>query len=203
MLKAIVVTALALLLSVSGPFPLRTAEAETLSDSAEIHALMGTIRMEETLAVMIEEGRAYGATIEEQMFPLQGGDDWASRVAEIYDAPTLLSTFEKALREDLAADKSTISAAMEFFGSARGQEIIKLEIAGRRALLDEEVEEAALVQAERMQADRDPRLGQIRDLIEASDLIEMNVAGALSANLAFLEGMSSIGATASGKEKGL
>ncbi len=44
-----------------------------------------------------------------------------------------------------------------------------------------------------MQAERDPRMGLIRDLAEAGELIEMNVAGALTANLAFFQGMNDVG----------
>src|SRR5690606_17370936 len=83
--------------------------------------------------------------------------------------------------------------AEAFFGTPRGQEILKLEVEARRAMLDIAVEEAAQVEAERMKTERDPRLRLLRELIEAGDLIEMNVAGAMSANLAFFEGMAATG----------
>ncbi len=43
-------------------------------------------------------------------------------------------------------------------------------------------------------AARDPRVAQLRRMIEAADLLEMNVAGALSGNLAFMTGMAETGA---------
>jgi hypothetical protein len=42
-------------------------------------------------------------------------------------------------------------------------------------------------------ASRDPRAGQIERFIEVGDLLEMNVAGSLSGNLAFLNGMNETG----------
>jgi hypothetical protein len=41
-----------------------------------------------------------------------------------------------------------------------------------------------------MTAENDPRMGLIRRLADAGDLVEMNVAGALTGNLAFLQGLA-------------
>lgn len=160
---------------------------------ARVKALADLLLMDRTFEVMVVEGLDYGASIEEQMFPGQGGARWSAMVATIYDAPILRASFDAALQEALIADPATVAAAEGFFGSDLGQQIVRLEIEARHALLDEAVAEAAEVEAERMQADRDPRMGLIRDLVEAGDLIETNVAGALTANLAFFQGMASVG----------
>jgi hypothetical protein len=47
-----------------------------------------------------------------------------------------------------------------------------------------------------MAQDMDPRLALIRDFAVAGDLIEMNVAGAMNANLAFYQGMADSGGAA-------
>jgi hypothetical protein len=60
-------------------------------------------------------------------------------------------------------------------------------------LLDDAVEDAAKVAAADMAQDHDPRLALIRDFAVAGDLIEMNVAGAMNANLAFYQGMAETG----------
>lgn len=169
------------------------AQAEAGPADPAVLALSETLLMSATFAVMVEEGLDYGASIEEQMFPGQGGARWAAMVATIYDPTRLRATFDAAFQQALAGDAATIAAAQEFFGSDLGQRILTAEIAARRAILDEATEEAARVEAERMQAARDPRLRLIRDLAEAGDLIEMNVAGALTANLAFFQGMNDIG----------
>jgi len=179
--------------------PLGGLRAETTAPTGEtvetvaperLAALSHLMMMPEVFAVMAEEGRVYGASIEDQMFPGRGGPAWAMRVETIYAPDTLLPVFETAFAAALAQDPGTVAAAEAFFGTPAGQEILKLEIEARRALLDTAVEEAAQVEAERMKTERDPRLRLVRDLIEAGDLIESNVAGALSANLAFFEGMA-------------
>jgi len=179
--------------------PLGGLRAETTAPTVEtvetvaperLAALSHLMMMPEVFAVMAEEGRVYGASIEDQMFPGRGGPAWAMRVETIYAPDTLLPMFETAFAAALAQDPDTVAAAEAFFGTPAGQEILKLEIEARRALLDTAVEEAAQVEAERMKTERDPRLRLVRDLIEAGDLIESNVAGALSANLAFFEGMA-------------
>jgi hypothetical protein len=169
-----------------------TETAQAQSDAA-LAALPETLRMGETFDIMVQEGLAYGDSIEEQMFPGRGGARWKAMVATIYDAPALRQNFDAALMLALRDDPATVAAALDFFGSDLGQRILGHEIEARRILLDEAAEEAARVEAERMQAERDPRMGLIRDLAEAGDLIEANVAGALSANLAFFQGMNSVG----------
>lgn len=157
-------------------------------------ALSKTLLMEDVFAVMAEEGKAYGASIEGQMFPGRGGAAWAARVEAAYDTAALMPVFARAFEAALTQDPEAVAAAEAFFGTPRGQEILKLEVEARRAILDTAVEEAAQVEAERMKTERDPKLRLVRELIEAGDLIEMNVAGAMSANLAFFEGMAATGA---------
>ncbi len=152
----------------------QTTLAETADlAGADILRLADTLRMDDTFAVMVEEGQAYGTSIEEQMFPGQGGPRWSAMVATIYDAPKLRQEFEAGLLDALGDDPTTVAAAQAFFDSDLGQRVLQLEIEARRTLLDEAAEEAARVEAERMQVDRDPRFGLIRDMAEAGDLIEM------------------------------
>lgn len=155
--------------------------------------LTDTMQIPAVLEVMSEEGLAYGISLEEQMFPGKGGSGWEAQVAAIYAPETLMPVFRRAFEAALATDPEAVAAAEAFFSTPRGQEILHLEVEARRALLDIAVEEAAQVEAERMKAERDPKLRLVRELIEAGDLIETNVAGALTANLAFYEGMAEIG----------
>jgi hypothetical protein len=110
-------------------------------------------------------------------------------VEAIYDVPTLREGFDAALEAEIAGHPA-LPEMLAFFGSDLGQRILTLEVDARRALLDEGVKEAAQVTSEKMQAERDPRIKLIGRLIEANDLLEMNVAGALTGNLAFLQGMA-------------
>ena len=84
-----------------------------------------------------------------------------------------------------------------FFASDLGGRVVGLEIDARRAFLDKAQEEAARVAADTRAAERDPRVALLDRFIAAGDLIEMNVAGGLSGNLAFLTGLAETAAEGS------
>ncbi len=157
--------------------------------------LSATMQIGDVLAVMREEGFDYGETLETEMFPGKGGANWSAEVGRIYDEAAMKAVFDAAFVAELGkADPAVIEVMEAFFASERGQRILMLEVQARRALLDESVEDAAKVNVEEMAAEDDPRLAAIREFAEANDLIEMNVAGALNANLAFFKGMATSGA---------
>jgi hypothetical protein len=171
---------------------------QAVVDPAEMQRILqlsSTLQIGEVLSVMREEGIDYGETLETEMFPGGGGANWSAEVGRIYDEAAMKSVFDAALVAELGnADPAAIEVMEVFFASERGQRILMLEVQARRALLDESVEDAAKVNVEEMAAEDDPRLVAIRKFAEANDLIEMNVAGTLNANLAFFKGMASLGA---------
>jgi hypothetical protein len=166
-------------------FPLAARTVEDLSR---------LLRLDEVMEVMRDEGLAYGSDLEAELFPGAGGARWDGMVSGIYDSAAMLRRFEAVFGPDMAADPVALEASIDFFGSARGQQIVELELAARRALLDEAVEEAAKARVEEMRRSDDPRLDLVTRYAEANDLIEQNVAGALNSNLAFYRGMLAGGA---------
>ena len=169
------------------------AATETQTAEATVPALALALRLDDLFAVLREEGLSYGQSLEADMFPGGGGPQWAGTVGGIYDLTRLQTGFIAALEGELAADPETLGDILAFFGSDLGQRVVGLEIDARRAFLDEANEEAARVAAENRFAARDPKVDLIKGFIEAGDLVEMNVAGSLSGNLAFLTGMSETG----------
>lgn len=152
------------------------------------------MRVDELLGVMRDEGLAYGADLEAELFPGSGGARWQGNVARIYDPKALLRRFDAVFGPEMAADPAALEASLDFFSTERGRRIVELELAARRALLDTAVEEAARLRVDEMRGTDDPRLGLITEFVDTNDLIEQNVAGALNANLAFYRGMVSGGA---------
>jgi hypothetical protein len=172
------------------------AETVVQQPAAEVSAdrLEDLLQLDALFSVLREEGLAHGKTLETDMFPAGGGAEWQAAVSAIYDVDRLRSSFDRALKTQLGSDPQTLDQIAAFFGSDLGRKIIGLEIEARRAFLDTSAEEAARVAADDAAAARDPKVDQIRRMIEASDLLEMNVAGGLSGNLAFMTGMASTGA---------
>lgn len=164
------------------------------AQTADPESVLQTLRIPEMIAVMQDEGIAYGDDLEDQLFPGAGGARWDGIVAGIYDEPALLQRFQSAFSARLAADPQAMDQIVVFFATDRGQRILSLEIAARRALLDEAAEEAAAVSVDDMRARDDPRLALLERFAAANDLIEQNVSGALNANFAFYQGMSDGGA---------
>lgn len=178
----------------TGAQPLLVQSINADESAARILRLSETLQIAEILAVMREEGIQYGTTLEPDLFPGKGGADWAAQVSQIYDIAAMRKQFDASLVAALASqDAASLDVMEEFFASERGQRILMLENEARRALLDKDTEDAAKVNVEKMAAKGDPRLSLIRRFAEANDLIEMNVAGALNANLAFFKGMAEAG----------
>jgi hypothetical protein len=174
-------------------FPL---SARTVEDLSRL------LRLDEVIEVMRDEGLAYGRDLEAELFPGTGGARWDGVVDGIYDSAAMLRRFEAVFGPEMAADPQALQASLDFFGSERGQQIVELELAARRALLDDAVEEAAKARVEEMRRSDDPRLDLITRYAEANDLIEQNVAGALNSNLAFYRGMLAGGAFEGGLSEG-
>jgi hypothetical protein len=171
--------------------------AETAADPAadvSVDRIAEVMRLPDLFDVLRDEGLAYGDSLAADMFPSGGGGDWAAEVASIYNAERLGTAFADALRAGLSDEPKEVAEIITFFESDLGQRVVALEIEARRAFLDTAAEEAARVAAEDAAAARDPKVALIRRMIEAGDLLEMNVAGALSGSLAFMTGMADSGA---------
>lgn len=159
----------------------------------DVAALGETMQIGAVLEVMRLEGLDYGTSLEAQMFPGRGGAQWQAVVGLIYDASQMRQRFDAAFQAELANDAAAIPAMQAFFGSPLGQRILDLELAARRALMDDAASHAAAVTVERMIATQDPRMTALRRFADTNDLIEQNVAGALNSNLAFYRGMAENG----------
>jgi hypothetical protein len=164
---------------------------------AAIDDLTQALQLPALFDVLRDEGLASAATLEADMFPGGGGPQWAGALEAIYDARALEARFQAAFAEalapGLAANPGDIAALQGFYSSDLGQRVVTLEIDARRAFIDDAAEDAARVAADKRQSDRDPLVRLLDDFIAAGDLIETNVAGGLSGNLAFLTGLSDTG----------
>ena len=165
-----------------------------LAQPADSQAVIAALRLPEMIGVLRDEGIAYGDDLEQELFPAAGGTRWASIVSQAYDRPKVTKRFEAAFSRELGDDPMLLGPIVDFFGTVRGQKIVGLELEARRALLDQATEDAAKVTVDQMRAKHDPRLEQLTRFVTTSDLIEMNVAGALNANLAFYRGLAAGGA---------
>jgi hypothetical protein len=153
--------------------------------------LLDALKIEETVAVMQAEGRDYGRDLADNML---GGtsESWEASVARVYDVEAMEEAVRTAFREALPEDMAT--PLLDFFTSDLGQEVVTLEIEAREAMVDEDVEDAARERYRDLEGGDDVRLGLVEDFVEANDLVEQNVSGALNASFAFYNGLADGGA---------
>lgn len=165
-------------------------------EAAKVDALFEALGLPEMLLIMQEEGQEYGLTIGTDMFPNGDGAGWAAAVNQIYDAEMMYEEVRGAFGEALEGDD--IDAMLAFYTSEPGETIIDLEVSARRALLDDAVEAASKDNAVIAMTDETPRYLMVRDFVDANDLIESNVVGALNSNYAFYMGLIDGGAAVPG-----
>ncbi len=158
----------------------------------DIAALFAAMDLPEMVTIMREEGLDYGEQIAEDLFPDRVGSDWPDTVSRIYDYDVMVAGLETQL--GAALGDSDVASMIAFFEGDIGQTVVGLEIAARRALMDEGVEEASKESAAIALADDNPRMAMIDEFIETNDLIETNVVGAMNANYAFYLGLLDGGA---------
>lgn len=196
--------ALIALLSLAAPGHAQTTASPTeepaaqAAETAGTEALLAALRFDDLLEVMRDEGLAQAATLQADMFPSGGGAGWPAALDRIYEVDRLRAGFASTFEAELASEPELLAAILAFYASDLGQRVVTLEVEARRAFLDEAAEESARVAADRRRTGRDPRFALIERFIAAGDLLEMNVAGALTGNLAFMTGMNDSGAYGQG-----
>ena len=194
---------LAVAAALSFALPLDRAQAQVSQDgttmteavSAErIRALVDLMQVDKMLDVMRQEGLDYGKTLNDDMMGGSAGADWQAKLEGVYDVDALRSGIEATMLRVYSEEPSMLGDVEEFFGSALGQKILNLEVEARRAMLDDATKDAAELASQQMMGDNDPRMDLLRRFAEVNDLLEMNVAGAMTSNLAFYKGLASEGA---------
>ncbi|WP_322865925.1 DUF2059 domain-containing protein [Aquicoccus sp. G2-2] len=178
-------------------FVLAVAMAPAHATTAESDArasLNKALGLSDLLEVMRIEGQRFGEGVGADFLPGGGGAIWHAVVTRIYDLDKMRISTERGLKAEIAADQ--IAPLLTFFTSETGHKIVAQEIHARRAFLDAETEDTARA-AYRAALD-DPakatRIALLRAYVEANQLVEFNVTGALNANLRFYRGLVDGGA---------
>lgn len=165
-------------------------------------ALAQALGLPELFQILQDEGQAYGARLEDELFPGRGGADWDRAVADIYAPQALYAPFVARLEQELAENGADTEAILAYMQTPLAVRVVALELAARRAFLDEGLREAAERRAEGMAAGGDPRMAMLDGFATQTDMLEANVANALNASLAFYKGMADGGALPAGMSEG-
>ena len=176
------------------------ARADQAAQGKQVSTLMEVMGLDEIIAIMREEGLAYGSELGTEMLSGGGGAAWDMLVDRIYDVDKMAALVEQRFIASFGqADPAPLIA---FFEGGTGGQIVELEIAARRGFMDAGVEETAREAFRQVEgalaADSprniDPHLSAIEAYVEANDLIGFNVMGAMNANMLFYRGLIDGGA---------
>jgi hypothetical protein len=150
------------------------------------------MRLDDLLVVMRDEGVNYGDELAADMFGSGTVSSWEQHVADIYDVDRLRKAVPLGLERSMAETDAEAMAA--FFETELGARIISLEISAREAMTDDEIEQAARMAFQSGVRAEDPKIDPIRAYVEANNLVEANVEGALNSSFQFYRGLIQGGA---------
>jgi len=154
---------------------------------ARLTVLVDLLRLNEATEILSAEGVDYAQELNREMLQGQGGPGWQQQVAAIYDPARM----GEAVRAELAGlDRALREEIIAFYAADLGARIVGLENAARRAIGEDQVEEAARARYADLVESDDPRLAQITAYIESGDMISRNVTSAMNSNLMFLRGLA-------------
>lgn len=169
------------------PFVLAMS-APALWAGPEAGKLARVLRVGDLALALHEEGLVHGRSLEREMLSGRGGTHWMDEVARIYATERIAGAIRQALSDRLASEHA--AASLTFFDTPLGQEILALEVAARISMRDPQIEEMARAAYDDRKRGEDARLQQIARFVVVNDLVERNVAGAMSASYQFFRGLA-------------
>lgn len=174
----------------AAPLALALALPAAAEDAAR--EVFDALRLGDLIEVMAREGVSYGDTLAGDMFPGRAGSGWQETVAAIYDPDAMEAVVLGRLRAELEGVE--VGPIVDFFTSDTGRRIVDLELSAREAMVDDDIEEAAIERYRALRAEGGDFLELLDAFVEVNDLVEQNVVGAMNSNLAFYKGLMAGGA---------
>ena len=165
--------------------------ANVAAAQAQLAVAMDRLGIADMIAVMQLEGASYADDLNNDLLGGQGGALWHSQIRSIYNADRMSEVVRAALATLPDDDLRRINV---FYGSDLGTQVIGLEIAARKAMLDKDLETLARDAYARAEAENPASVLPLQQLEQAGDMIERNVSGALTANYRFYRAMVDGGA---------
>lgn len=167
--------------ALAGPAPAVIADPGSLAEA---------LRLPEVLLEIASDSIQGGSDLDQTFLGGKGGASFQDEIAHIYDPDQMSALFLPVLQAQLAEDGTDQQELVRFFTSDLGRKVVALELSTRQSMLDKTTEAAAKSAYQDMLSADDPRLDLLRGFVSANNLLEMNVASALSSNLAFAKGIA-------------
>lgn len=163
------------------------ASAAFANAGALIDRYYDALKMEQVFKILQDEGIEGAIEIAREDEAITLSPAWTSRARQIYSIEKMDAAFRIGLAA--ATDLGNSEEAIAFFETELGQRIVDIELAARTALADDAAEQAAAQTVEAVREIDPDRIALYEQFIEANNLVDSNVMGALNANLAFYRGL--------------
>ncbi|MBI1417978.1 MAG: hypothetical protein GC146_12220 [Limimaricola sp.] len=167
-----------------GAGALRADEAPVPDPVGQIVTAM---RGAEMIAVMRLEGEQYGDALSQQYLGSPGTAGWITQVDAIYDRTLTIDRITEGMRGALQG--ADTDAILTFLTSQTGTRFAEAELQARRAMLDPQIEAAALASGRQAVAAQSPRALQLGRMMDATDMVSTNTALTLNDLLALFHGL--------------
>lgn len=144
--------------------------------------------------VLAAEIAASGDPFRPDTPPHAGPDDgWTEIVARLAPADRIRAGLRDGIARGVEglrdpAERAGVAEALGFWEGGLGRRVVLLEIGAREALASPDIEATARESHAAAAARGQPRVAQVRELIEAADLVEPAVAASLNIAVATLQG---------------
>ncbi|WP_209596233.1 DUF2059 domain-containing protein [Ruegeria sp. HKCCSP351] len=152
----------------------------------KVDRLAKAMRLTQVMEILVHEGQGHRETLDNTFLDNKGGAFFESQVNRIYDPLWMRQHMTNAFKDGLSDVQ--LDQAILFFESDLGQTIVTLENSARRAMSDQAIEDMAR-EAYKSAKRSTAQFTLVKEYIEANDLIEKNVQGALTFDYSFFQGL--------------
>ncbi|WP_298848315.1 DUF2059 domain-containing protein [uncultured Ruegeria sp.] len=157
-----------------------------LQANEKIDRLAQAMHLSQVMEILVQEGQGHREELDDTLLDNTGGAFFETQVKDIYDPLWMQTHLTDAFEAGLS--DAQLDQAILFFESELGQTIVALENSARQAMSDQAIEDMAHEAYESAKRDT-TRFELIDEYIQANDLIEKNVQGALSSDYNFFRGL--------------
>lgn len=157
-----------------------------LQADQKVDRLAQAMHLSHVMEILVQEGQGHREELDETLLDNTGGAFFESQVSDIYDPVWMQKQLTDAFEAGLS--DAQLDQAILFFESDLGQTIVALENSARQAMSDQAIEDMAREAYDSVKRNT-TRFELVDEYIQANDLIEKNVQGALSSDYSFFQGL--------------
>lgn len=169
-----------------GLFAILFALWSTVAAAAPQHvrALYDALYLDVLVDVIVAEGQDQIRETADMYLSERSSDPFITQAGAFYAPDTIKAKLIAGLDDGMT--DAQVDLALAFFTSDLGCLAAELEASARVAISDPAVEDDAMAAAARARRDADPRIAQLQSFMTDMDLVDLNLAGAMTAQYHFL-----------------